>query len=236
MLALKIIAGVVIGAIVGVLLAVFAIYPLLVAAAGGRDMNGGIAMGMVTGLGPASAIIGAIVGLLIVLAPPELFKGRSGLMMAGGAAALVVGYAVLLIILHGPAKLRVDRADIVFEVRTAAAPLGAVAPTVDLWDHHTGESIALPVVMSVTNGQSVLAGRYRLDGPDNFRMALRVWLSPNKYLTAAVPTAPAIEVTQTFTDWLKVDAIHDQATGGVELAYSQTTHMYRYKAVPREQP
>ena len=45
MIAVKALLGVIIGAVIGTLLFVVAGYPLLVAAAGGRDMNGGIAMG-----------------------------------------------------------------------------------------------------------------------------------------------------------------------------------------------
>ncbi len=236
MLVLKALIGLVVGAIVGLLLAVGAGYPLLLAAAGGRDMNGGIAMGMVTGLGPAGAVVGAIVGLLIVLAPASLFKGKSGLAIGGGVALLVVGYFVLLIVLQGPPKLRVDRADVAFEVRTDATLLAdddAFEPKVGLWDHYTDQTIDIPITVSVADGQAVLAGSYRVVD-DMFRMQLRVQLSPRLHLTATVPTGPAMEVTQTFTGWIKVSAIHDPVTGDLELAYNQRTHMYRYKAVPRE--
>ncbi len=54
------------GAVAGYLAAFLLGYPLLVALEG-RDMNGGIAMGVAVGLGPLCAVIGAIGALLLTL-------------------------------------------------------------------------------------------------------------------------------------------------------------------------
>ena len=58
--------GMVVGAICGTVLFVGLSYPLFLAAAGGRDMNGGIAMGMVTGMVPLGIVVGAIGGMALL--------------------------------------------------------------------------------------------------------------------------------------------------------------------------
>ena len=102
---MKVVACTVLGAVFGVILFVFAGYPLLLAAAGGRDMNGGIAMGMVTGVAPLGLFIGGFAGFAIGLrwavARPQdrrPFTARRKYTIAGVLAALVVvGFAVSLL-------------------------------------------------------------------------------------------------------------------------------------------
>ncbi|CTQ56111.1 hypothetical protein LP7551_04668 [Roseibium album] len=60
------ILGAIVGAVVGYIAAFVVVYPILVAIEG-RDMNGGIAMGVAVTDGPLMAIITAIASLFLVL-------------------------------------------------------------------------------------------------------------------------------------------------------------------------
>jgi H+/gluconate symporter-like permease len=66
------ILGAIAGAVVGYIAAFVVVYPILVAIEG-RDMNGGIAMGVAVTVGPLMAIITAIASLFLVLRlmPPK---------------------------------------------------------------------------------------------------------------------------------------------------------------------
>ncbi len=66
MRALGAILGALAGGVIGYFAAFVAVYPILVAIEG-RDMNGGIAMGVAVGVGPVMAIGGAVLFLILIL-------------------------------------------------------------------------------------------------------------------------------------------------------------------------
>ncbi len=243
MLVLKSVAASVAGAVVGFVLVVVAGYPLFLAAAGGRDMNGGIAMGVVGGLAPLGAVIGAVVGVVLVLmlnrkraedAPDSRFKARNWL-IAGGV--LVVGYFGLLKVLHGPAKIPFDQQpDIHFEIRTTAASIGKqenFKPHGELYDHYTKKAIAIPLKLSINGGASVVSGAYRIVGGLE-RNRLRVHLASDLTIFATVPVHTGGGRAPGFSKWMTVDDIANPQTGKSELGFSQKTHMYRYQVIARQ--
>ena len=242
MVVIKAVLGALLGAIAGFLLFAVAGYPLFLAAAGGRDINGGIAMGMVSGFGPLGAAIGMIAGVAFVLmrhgrpSRPDADKTKGQLIFAG-VAALVVGYVVLLLILQGPAKIRLDQAVLHFEVRTAATALaddGVFKPHGDLWDHYDGRTIPVPITIRMDGDQAILTGSFRVEAGMQ-RMQLRAHLAPALTLGVSLPLYPAIELAPGFTPWRAVDSLINPQTEDLELAFAQKVHMVRYQAVPREE-
>ncbi len=247
MLVIKVVAAAVLGAVLGAILFVVAGYPLFLAAAGGRDMNGGIAMGMVTGIGPLGAIVGAIAGVLIVLArhsrkPDDESKGRpkgrGGHITIGVIIASILSYMALLLYLQGPAKIRLaDNPDINVEIRTSAASIaqnGDFKPNGDLFDHYTKKVVPVPMTLSVNGEAALFTGSYRV-GENMQRMRLRVHLSPTLTLNATVPVLPGQELVPGYSGWSAVDSMDNPKTGKLELAFAQKTHMYRYQVIRRDQ-
>jgi hypothetical protein len=78
MTAMKVAGAALLGLIAGYILSGALLYPLFLAAEGGRDMNGGIAMGVFFGLAPVGAIVGAITGAAWVLRRARRETGSSG--------------------------------------------------------------------------------------------------------------------------------------------------------------
>ena len=245
MVIVKAIAAALFGAVFGFFFLAVAAYPLLVAAEGGRDLNGGIAMGVFTGLGPLGAVLGAALGFGLILwlnqAKQETdaerpAARRGGRIAMGAVVALVVGYFALLIALQGPAKIRLDKADLQFEVRapkSLVAQIEDFTPHSGLHDAHTDEVIPIASTVRAEGDMAIVSGSYRPSQKyDGLRLCVE--LAPDLAVIATVPTTPGMEVAPDFTDWFKVDRIDNPKTGESELAYNQETHMYRYRALLRE--
>lgn len=85
-----------IGAVAGYLGSILIVYPILLALEGGRDINGGLAIGVALGVGPVGAIIGAglAMGLTIWARRPKPQSGDAQrvaeLSQSGSSAALEI--------------------------------------------------------------------------------------------------------------------------------------------------
>ncbi|MEM7068593.1 MAG: hypothetical protein AAF478_06880 [Pseudomonadota bacterium] len=242
---LKYISFIVLGAVLGFVLTVVAGYPLLVALEGGRDINGGIAMGVFFQLGPVGGVIGALIGMILAAATDrdpkkeqetEKKSGKGGIIIIGSIMAVVFGYFLLLAYVKGPAPISLAEADVQFEVRTPTSFVsksGEFTVGVDLFDHYTKEAIIVPVTQTQDGENLILTGKYR--AKKNYqRMRLRAHLSPELTLSATVPTLPAMELKPGYTEWIKVGYLENPVTGDSELGYNQRIHMYRYQPVERE--
>ena len=248
MIAVKALLGVIIGAVIGTLLFVVAGYPLLVAAAGGRDMNGGIAMGMVTHIGPMGAFLGAVCGLGFALAQSrpstrqpmsEEARKRRSLKIFAVLVGLVAGYFVLLLYLQGPPRISMQtEPDLYFEFRTSTESLvqsDTFTPRAELFGHYNNRVVPIPTQIRIEGGEAFLSGSIQVEkgkGYDDLR--LRAVLAPNLIVDTTVPLYPGAEVLPGLTEWQAVDYIQNPVTGESELGYSQKTHLYRYEVLPHE--
>lgn len=249
MLLLKAILGTVVGAIAGIFLFVGLTYPLFLAAAGGRDMNGGIAMGMVTGIGPLGMLVGAIAGLVFVLVrsaaagkekQDEKPSGKRGLMVAGAIGLFAVGYIVLLFILQGPARISMQtEPDLHFEFRTAASSLvndDAFTPHAMLFGHSDKRSVPIATSLRIDGETAYLKGKIHVvkgKGYENMRLVAQ--FAPDLIVEATVPLYPGAEVLPGLREWDAVDYIRMPLSGDSELGYSQDVHMYRYQVLAHEE-
>ena len=250
MIFIKAILGVIIGAILGIILFVGLTYPLFLAAEGGRDMNGGIAMGMVTGIGPLGMIVGAFSGLLFVLirnrSKPEPKTteepdGRRGLWIAGIIGAFVIGYFGLLFYLQGPPKISMQtEPDLHFEFRSPKSNLvnnDDFKPYAELFGHYDKTSVPIATNINIDEENATLSGKLHVEkGKGYEKMRLRAWFGPDLIVEATVPLYPGQEVSPGLTDWVSADYIRKPISDESELGYSQKIHMYRFQVLPHEDP
>ena len=237
MIVVKSILGLVIGAILGVVLSVGLIYPLLVLAEGGRDMNGGIAMGMVTSVAPMGAILGAIAGLTFVLmGKANRPRGRS---LAISLGVFALAYAAFFLFLKGPQRVAMaDEPDIYFEFRTSAASVQQsddFQPYAELFGHAADTHLPIQTTLSVEGDYAILSGtlHYQLNKGYE-KMRLRAVLSPDLIVDATTPLFPGLEVVPGMTEWRAVDFITMPISDETELGYSQDVHMVRHDVRRRE--
>lgn len=246
MILIKALLGLVIGGILGAAILVGLTYPLFLAATGGRDMNGGIAMGMVTSIGPLGLLIGAACGLAYVLLrhgrsnptpAPEAVRSGGWRTVGGGLAVFILGYLTLLLWLQGPAKISMQQEpDLHFEFRTAAASIdqsNGFSPSAELFGHADNTRVPIPTTLRVEGGLAYLSGVLHVQlgkGYENLR--LRAVLSPDLIVDATVPLWPGTEVAPGLTDWNAVDFITMPISEETQLGYSQEVHMLRYEVRP----
>ena len=224
------------------------LYPLVLAAYGGRDMNGGIAMGMVTGIAPLGLFIGAVGGLVLVLILSSPNKktdrqqpseGRKVPVILIRLRVLVSGYVLLLLFLQGPAGIRIaSEPDLHFEFKTSVSSLVAskeFKPQVQLFGHAKNQIIPLNSTLKIDGDQAILKGRFQVlkdRGYENLRLRA-VW-SPDLIVDPTVPLWPGAEVQPGWKAWDEVDYISMPLSNKTELGYSQKVHFYRYEVTPRD--
>ena len=246
MILIKALLGLVIGAIAGAAILVGLTYPLFLAAAGGRDMNGGIAMGMVTGIAPLGLVLGAAAGVAFVwlrhtraraAAARQTSPGRGWRPVVGGLAVFAVGYFTLLLWLQGPAKISMQQEpDLHFEFRTTAASIvqsDDFSPHAELFGHANNTRVPIPTTLRVEGELAYLSGVFQVQlGKGYEKLRLRAVLSPDLIVDATVPLWPGAEVVPGLTDWNAVDFITMPISDETQLGYSQKIHMLRYEVRP----
>jgi hypothetical protein len=243
MTGLKAIGMGLLGLVAGYILTAGALYPLFLAAAGGTDMNGGIAMGVFAELAPMGAVICALAGVVWVVWPRQegsaeavdpVKKRRRGIVIYSTITALVVGYFGLLILLQKPAGIEVKDAVIHFEVRAPVELIvndGTFKPHGGWYRGDTEGMTPLALMLRTEGDFAVMSGSYQWSEQiDNMR--IRVVWAPDLAVRTYVPTAPKIEVSREFRGWYKVDYIDNPKTGAGELAFNQDAHRSRYRAEP----
>ena len=239
---LKYMLGAIIGAFFGSVGSVLLLYPLFVAANGGRDMNGGIAMGMVTVIAPAGLLLGTVAGVLLVnhlsnrkATEADKTPIKGPFVTVGVILALVMGYFGFLTYLQGPAKISfASNPEIHFEIRTTVKSLAQDSNfeiTVDLFNHRDDTAVPVEVNIQIEGELAFIKGSFRMDEEARER-ALRAHLAPNLLLSMNLPLYPGFEMVPGKTEWDAVDFIKQPLTGGLEAAFAQKEHMYRYEAVP----
>ena len=236
------------GGVFGAIALPMLLYPLFLAAHGGRDMNGGIAMGMVTGIAPLGLFIGAAGGLILVLflsrpdikpEPQMPATSRRVPIILIVLFALASGYVFLLLFLQGPAGIRIaSEPDLHFEFKTSVSSLVAskeFKPQVQLFGHAKNQIIPLNSTLKIDGDQAILKGRFQVlkdRGYENLRLRA-VW-SPDLIVDATVPLWPGAEVQPGWKAWDEVDYISMPLSNKTELGYSQKLHFYRYEVTPRD--